>query len=446
MRLETDSLGTVELPGRALYGAQTQRAITNFPPGDQKTIGDYPIMIRALVAIKQVAAAVNAAIGCLPETKAEAIIKAAERVRAEKHFDQFPVHFLHGGGGTSANMNVNEVLANMAEEYLGGTRGAYQLVHPHDHVNLHQSTNDVYPSACHAAIILAWPTLKDALNGLADVLAARSRELGHQKRIARTCLQDAVDITFGDLLGGYAAVVTRSMTRGGAAIDQLHTVNLGGTIVGRAEDAPPAYRQQIVSRLGETLDDPAYRQSENLFDAAQNVDDLAAVSSQLALLARSLIKIAQDFRLMGSGPEAGFNEIVLPPVQPGSSIMPAKVNPVIPEFVIQCAFQTIGADAACQAALAHGELDLNVWESTLVFNILDSIDLLATAVKAFAEKCVAGFQVSGDRNDANVETMIPLVTRLMHKHGYSAISAICKEAAGDVKRLGQLLRERGFLE
>jgi aspartate ammonia-lyase len=390
-RIESDSLGTVEVPADALYGAQTQRALQNFVVEGQRSIGEYPCLIEGLMLIKEAAARVNGRIGSLECHREEAIIQAARTVIQDKLFDQFPIHFLHGGGGTSANMNANEVLANMAEE----------------------------------------SSLDAALHRLIQSLDERAEELVREPRIARTCLQDAVDITFGDLLGGYSSFVKRARARVETAVEELYGVNIGGTIVGRKQDAPEAYRREIVPTLGQVTGDSRYHIVSDLFDAAQNPDAMAAVSAQLAILARALIKIAKDFRLMASGPETGLCEIILPAVQPGSSIMPGKVNPVIPEFLIQLCFQVLGADASCQAALDHGELDLNVWESTMVFNILDSMSLLTTGLTVFATRCIEGFRVNRARNAANVNAITPLLIRLMREYGYSRVSETCKRAGGE---------------
>jgi aspartate ammonia-lyase len=444
VRTESDLLGSIPVPAKALYGAQTRRAAQNFPARGHRTLGHYGCMVGALMMVKLAAANVNRRCGFLSGRKAAAIVRAAQTGRSGALGDQFPVHCLHGGGGTSANMNANEVLANLAEEFLGGKRGEYRLVHPNDHVNLHQSTNDVYPTACHIAVILKWPALDMALAGLAGTFAQRGRELAGQARISRTCLQDAVGTTFGDLLGGYAAMVRRRSRGIARAVDALHRVNLGGTIVGRKSDVPKAYLSAIVAELARVTGDGRYRQAEHLFDAAQNPDELAAVSGQLDLTARCLAKVAQDFRILSSGPEAGLAEIRLPAVQPGSSMMPGKVNPVMAEFLIQACFQVMGYNAACQAAVDHGELDLNVWESVMVFSVLDAMDTLSVAVSAFDEKCVRGFVVDPERNARNADSIIPLLTRVMQKHGYSYTSGVCRQAKGDLVVLRRLLREAGL--
>lgn len=443
-RLESDLLGELMVPADALFGIQTQRALENFPLSDEKSIGEYPLLVKALMYIKKAAAKVNKQLGSLPDKKADSIVKAVDKVIEQKLFDQFPIHFLHGGGGTSANMNANEVLANIAEEELKGKRGQYSLVHPNDHVNLNQSTNDVYPTACHIAVILKWPKLREKLQLLINIIDGKAMELQDIRKIARTCLQDAVDISFKDFFSGYSSFIQRAVLRINKSVDELHCINLGGTIVGRDEDAPEAYRRMIVDELGKTIGDDKYRPAENFFDAAQNSDHMAEVSGQLAILARGLIKIAKDFRLMCSGPETGLKEIKLPAVQPGSSIMPGKVNPVIPEFVIQCCFQVLGHDLSCQCALEHGELDLNVWESTMVFNLLDSMSLLSNAADVFGNKCIKDLEVDTQINKANCKTIIPALTRLMHAKGYSAVNEILKKTGDNSPSIQDFIKRENI--
>jgi len=444
-RVEHDFLGAVQVPRDALYGAQTQRALDNFPLSGERSIGDYPVLVGALLCIKWAAAEANRTGGFLDDEVAGAIVQGARELIDEGAGRHFPIHRFHGGGGTSANMNANEVLANRAEEILGGRRGQYRLVHPNDHVNFHQSTNDVYPTACRMAVIAAWPALAEALERLGRVLHSRGFQLRDEPRVARTCLQDAVAVTFGDLFGGYEAVLARAADRIARDVDELHAVNLGGTIVGRPQDAPDGYRRRVLPILRTVSGDATYRLVPNLFDAAQNPDGMVAVSSGLELLARALIKVAKDLRLLGSGPEAGLGEIRLPAVQPGSSIMPGKVNPVIPEFVVQSCFQVIGNHAACAGALDHGELDLNIWESVLLFNVLDSMGLLANAARTLAERCLEGVTVVQETNRRNTDSIIPLLTKLVKSRGYSAVSRICREAGGDVQKIRELLKREGWI-
>ena len=441
-RLESDLLGPVEVPAEAWHGARTQRALQSFPLGQQRPLGSYPTLLAALLQIKLAAAQVNGRLGLLPAEKADAIAAAAADLLARPRPELFPVHALHGGGGVSANMNVNEVLANLAEERLGGRRGEYRLINPNDHVNLNQSTNDVYPTAGHLAVVAQWGRLEPALARLAAAFAAKAVEFQAARRLARTCLQDAVEITFFDFFQGYVGGLERNRERLAAAVEQLHRVNLGGTIVGRPADVPAAYFEQIVPALRAVTGEARWQRATNLFDAFQNPDDLAAVSAALDLLARTLIKIAQDLRLLSSGPEAGLNEVVLPAVQPGSSIMPGKINPAIPEFVIQLAFKVTGLHAMCAAGVNHGELDLNIWESSMLCAVLESMELLECALAVFTDQCLLGLAINRARNERNADTLIPYLTRLALKHGYSTVTAVCREARGDTRLLRELLAAR----
>jgi aspartate ammonia-lyase len=444
-RIERDLLGDVPVPEAALYGAQTQRAVENFPLAGEKCIGDYPAFVDALVLIKLAAAETNHKTGDLEADVAEAIVEAARRLLVSPRYDQFPVHRCHGGGGTSANMNVNEVLANVAEQSRGGRPGQYRQVHPNNHVNCNQSTNDVFPTACRMAVIMQWPLLAQALDLLARAWRDKADQAGQRPRLARTCLQDAVETTWADLFIAYAAGIERHRSRLEEAVDRLHAVNLGGSIVGRDVDTSDAYRREIVAALRRASGDEDYIRAANLYDAAQSMDDLVAVSGGLDILARTLIKICKDLRLLASGPEGGFGELRLPAAQPGSSIMPGKVNPVIPEFVILAGLQVKGNHAACAGALDHGELDLNVWESAVVFNILDSFERLTAAIQTLIERCIQGLGVSARRSRAHARSVIPLLTRLAREHGYARISKLCSESGGDLKKLKQDLQDQGLL-
>ncbi len=451
-RIESDLLGNIQVPAQALYGAQTQRAIENFPVKGQRTTGSFPGLIRAMLLIKKAAAQTNREIGALDEARARAIAQAADRLLENLPAHEFPVHYLHGGGGTSANMNVNEVLANLAEELLGGRRGEYRLVRPNDDVNANQSTNDVYPTACHMAVISGWlggpplspPAiagggLRAALEALGDALDRVWSAYSDQAWLARTCYQDAVDIRFGDYLGGIASQVRRLTERLETAVDRLHAVNLGGAICGRAEDVSLAYRERIAGNLAALTGDSRYHAAPDLFDAAQNPDELLAVSAALDILARSLVKIAGDFRVLSSGPEAGLGDLALPAVQPGSSIMPGKVNPAMPEFVMQIAFRVMGNHAMCAAGLDHGELDLNVWESSMTFAVLESMELLESGLDAFVEKCVRGIRPNPVASAAHARTIVPRLARLAREHGYQRVTDVCKQAGGDTQALKKLL-------
>lgn len=440
-RLESDLLGQIAVPEDVLYGAQTMRALQNFPTQNQPILEDFPTLVTALLQVKKAAALANMQTGFLSKEIAEAIIHAVDGLLKNGWKGYFPIYYLHGGGGTSANMNANEVLANMAEEMLGGKRGEYKIVHPNDHVNLHQSTNDVYPTACHMAIISQWDSLSPALDRLEQAFESLVLKYGAQIRLARTCLQDAVEITFGDYFGGMSSQVKRMRDRLESAVSHLLAINLGGTICGRLEDVPEAYVEAVLENLKNVTGNARFSHASNLFDAAQNPDDLVSVSSTLDILARALIKISKDLRILSSGPQAGFGELRLPAVQPGSSIMPGKVNPVIPEYVIQACFRVIGNHAMCVAGLEHGELDLNIWESSMVFPILESIQLLELAIDTLIQKCLIGLEPIPEVNQHHVQTIIPRLTRLTRQHGYQAVNQVCRQASGDLEKLSQLLDE-----
>lgn len=438
-RIEHDLLGEVEVPADALYGAQTRRAVENFPGNGAPTTGSFPEFVHALLFIKQAAANTNTAIGLLTEIQRQAVGAACSKVVEDRLYAQFPVHYLHGGGGTSANMNANEVIANIGNELLGGTRGAYEYLHPNDHINLNQSTNDVYPTACHLAVLLKWRGLQPRFEALKDAVDRQIKTSGHQKRLARTCLQDAVDITFGDFFSGYASLIERCRRRIHDSVAELAQVNLGGSIIGRPQDVPSAYFEQIINNLNQVFPDGNIKRAENLYDATQNPDDLVAVSHQLDLCARSFVKIGKDIRLLASGPEAGFRELSIPAVQPGSSAMPGKINPVIPEFLIQVCFRIMGNHQMCASAIDHGELDLNVWDSPIVFGILESMNLLDTALSTFTNRCFDGLSVPVSVNEKNANALMARITGLAQVYGYARISAVCKEAAGDPDRIRALL-------
>lgn len=441
-RVEHDLLGPVNVPAEALYGAQTQRSIENFPLEGEKGLNAYPELIWAMLRIKKAAALANAQAGDLNRELAEAIVQAVDVLLEELPADQFCVHSFHGGGGISANMSVNEVVANLANRAaFNQPLGSYTPIHPNDHVNLNQSTNDVFTSACHLAIIESWHGLDRSLQDLADAFDTQGEKWGHVQKLSRTCLQDAVEISFYDFFSGYRDFVARGARRIDNAVESLHTLNLGGTLVGRQVDVSKAYFQSIFEHLRAVLGEERYTRSPNLFDSSQNLDDMVNVGSQLSLLARGLVKIAKDFRLLASGPQAGFGEIELPAVQPGSSAMPGKINPSIPEFLIQCSFQAIGRCNAAEMALDHGELDLNVWESIVVVNLLDAMSCLQNGIEIFRGKCLNGILVNEKRNRENIDTIIPLLTRVKLLKGYSFATRLYKESNGDPEFIRKRLIE-----
>jgi aspartate ammonia-lyase len=441
-RIEHDMIGPTKVPCEALFGGQTQRAVDLYPLMGEKPLSAYPELIAAILQIKKAAVIANLDSGDLPENIGRAILGAVESLLENAPADQFPVHAFHGGGGVSTNMNVNEVIANMANrDAFRMPLGMYDPVHPNDHVNLNQSTNDVLTTACHLAVISKWRALEAALSDLGSAFARQGRKWEHVERIARTCLQDAVEITYKDFFSGYEALIRRHIRRLNASIKELRTVNLGGNIVGRRGDTSDAYFGAVMGVLNRVLGGDSLIRSDCLFDCSQNHDDLVCVASQLELLARGLVKIAKDFRLMASGPQTGFGEISLPAVQPGSSALPGKINPTIPEFLVQCGFYAVGRSHSAIMTIDHGELDLNVWESTVINNVLDSMSCLENGVRVFTTRCLSGVDVHLKRNEENVNTLIPLLIRIKKVKGYSFACRAAKETGGNLEALKKILQD-----
>jgi aspartate ammonia-lyase len=424
-RIEEDFVGKVELSENILYGINTVRSIQNLSFSN-RLLHQYPDYLKALAYVKKAATMANQHDGMLTEEMCQAISEACEEVVSGTHNEQFVIDMLHGGGGIAANMNVNEVIANLANEKLGGTRGRYEYIHPTDHVNASQSTSDVCHTAMRMAIISNYESLNTTMSDLIHTIDEKASELNDVTTIARTCLQDGMRTKLGDTFNGYTAMLKRRHVSLGKAVQELHHVNLGGTVIGCGTGASEAYRG-IVLDLLKDVSGLSLRHRENLFDAAQNMDDIAKVSSELHLLASCLIKLAKDLRLLSSGPEAGFSEIRLPSVQAGSSFFPGKVNPVIPETLIQCGFQVIACDRAVQGALEHGELNLNVFEGAAGANVLDAMNMLKKAVSTFVKQCIIGIQANETRCGELASSTIPLVVELKETYGYSFVSNLVKE-------------------
>lgn len=439
-RTETDLIGEVSVPAGAAFGAQTQRAIDNFPLCGEKRLSDYPDLLRALLLIKKACANANAKASIMDKDIASAIIRTVDTLIADTPAAEFPVHAFHGGGGISFNMNVNEVIANLTNKLeFNSALGSYSPLHPNDHINLNQSTNDVFASACHMAIIDRWKSVAEESVGLSNSFAALGEKYKGIQKISRTCLQDAVAISFKDFFSGYCAIIDRSTARVSSAVNELFSVSMGGTMVGRPEDADLRYFAEIIPALREVTGNDRYNRSSNLFDSSQNLDDMVHVAGQIKLMAQGLIKIGKDLRLLASGPQTGFGEIELPAIQPGSSAMPGKVNPSVPEFLVQSCFMAIGRCCAAEMALEHGELDLNVWEATVIINILDAMAAIENAVQLMRTKCVEGITVCIEKNTNNINSIIPLMTRIKMEKGYSFATKAYKESGGDFKKLSMIL-------
>ncbi len=417
-RIEKDSMGEVKVPAEALYGAQTQRAVENFPVSGLKLPWAF---IRALVLIKRTAAEVNRDLGLLDEAIALAIIKAAEEILSGKYYPaQFPVDMFQTGSGTSTNMNVNEVIASLAKDFCT------KEVHPNDHVNLSQSSNDTIPTAIHLSAALELNArLKPALVHLAEVIETRARELASVVKTGRTHLMDAVPITLGQELSGWAAQIRAGLERIEASLPRLYQLAQGGTAVGTGINAHPEFPRRFALRLSVVTGLP-FEPSRNFFAALSSQDTAVELSGQLKALACSLMKIANDLRWMNSGPLAGLSEIELPALQPGSSIMPGKVNPVIPEAVCQVGAQVIGLDAAIAIAGQSGNFQLNLMLPLIAYNLLQSIELLANAARLLADKAIAGFQVHQERLKEALAQNPILVTALTPIIGYLKAAEIAK--------------------
>lgn len=443
-RTEQDLIGSLDVPTDALYGIQTQRALDLYPLNGEKSLADYPELLVGMLQVKKAAALANIAADELEPGVGHAIATAIDKLIDTYPKDQFPVHAFHGGGGISSNMNLNEVIANLANrDTFDQPVGSYTPIHPNDHVNLNNSTSDVLSTACHIAVIKKWAGLKDSLQHVAETLQDQKRRWQDTQKLARTCLQDAVEISFGDLFSGYQAFINRNSSRIDIDVQALYQVNLGGNIIGRPGDCSETVFDDLIARLNEVIGSEQFARSDNLFDASQNNDPLVAVASSLELFARGLIKIAKDFRLMSSGPECGLGEIVLPAVQPGSSAMPGKVNPTIPEFLIQCCMQAVGKCHCAQMTLDHGELDYTPWQSLVISNLLDAMACLENGIRTFNVHCLKGVDINMDRNSRNANSLIPTIIRLKKARGYAFASQVFKETGGDLTRIREHLNQDG---
>jgi fumarate hydratase class II len=441
-RIETDSLGEVEVPSDALYGAQTKRAIDNFPVSGLRLPRR---VIRALALIKKAAAEINRDTGKLEPKLAEAIIAAAHEVAAGQHDDQFLVDIFQTGSGTSSNMNTNEVIANRAIQLLGGEVGSKRPVHPNDHVNKGQSSNDVFPTAVHIAAIEAVERdLIPALEALEGALAGRAEAFDYVIKIGRTHLMDAVPIRLGQEFSGYTAMMGATVRRVKGVRHALSELALGGTAVGTGLGADPDFAPRVIAIIAREIG-VHLRQAPNLFEALAAHDGLVEASGALRSAAVSLTKIANDVRWLGSGPRCGIGEILIPDLQPGSSIMPGKVNPVMSEMLLMACAQVIGNDATIAWGGAAGNFELNVMTPVMAYNLLQSVQILANGCRLFAARCVEGLEPNVDRCNELVEQSLAMVTALAPRIGYDASAAIAKESVKTGKTVRQLCLEKNVL-
>ncbi len=438
VRVESDTMGTVEVPEDAYFGAQTMRAVQNFPIGDLRM---PPSFVHALGMLKGAAAEVNEELGALSPRISRAIAQAAQEVTDGRLDNEFPISIFQTGSGTSTNMNANEVISSRANEILGGARGSRGEVHPNDHVNKGQSSNDMIPTAMHLSVMLAMrDDLIPALRELEGELRKKACEFWPVIKTGRTHLQDATPIRLGQEFLGYADQIALSLRRCEHEIDSLGAVALGGTAVGTGINAHPEFADKVITKIAERTGLPI-RETPHHFAAQSSIDPAVSAAGTLKTVAVSLMKIANDIRWMSSGPRAGFGELELPEVQPGSSIMPGKVNPVIAESLVMVCAQVIGYDATITVAGQSGNFELNVMLPLVAFDLLDGIEILAGAARNFSRRAIQGLRAT-DRGPEMVEKGLMLVTALAPAIGYDSAAALAKEAHKTGKGIRELARER----
>lgn len=440
-RVEQDSIGTKDVPEDVYYGVQSLRAAENF---HITGLNMHPEIINSLAYIKKAAAITNCEVGILDKKRATAIVQACDEILSGKFHDDFIVDPIQGGAGTSLNMNANEVIANRAIEILGGKKGDYSIINPNDHVNCGQSTNDVIPTAGKMTSLRLLKNLKKELLRLHKALSEKAKEFNHVIKMGRTQMQDAVPIRLGQEFHAYSVAIMRDIRRMDKAMDEMCTLNMGGTAVGTGINADEAYLRRIVPNLVE-VSDMEFVQAFDLIDATQNLDPFVAVSGAIKACAVTLSKIANDLRLMSSGPKAGFNEINLPAKQNGSSIMPGKVNPVIPEVVNQVAFNIIGNDVTITMAAEAGQLELNAFEPIVFYCLFQSIDTLAYAVQTFVDNCVKGITANETRCRYLVENSVGIITAICPHVGYQKAADIAKKALKTGESVRTLILEEKLL-
>jgi fumarate hydratase class II/aspartate ammonia-lyase len=440
-RIEKDTLGTVQVPSAALYGAQTARAVENF---DISGLRPHPAFVDATVRVKLAAARVNARLGLLPRRKARAIEAAAREVLSGRWRDQFVVDVYQAGAGTSHNMNVNEVLANRACELLGGRRGQTSLVDPNDDVNMAQSTNDVVPTAMRLAALELGLPAAGALSALAATFEAKAKAWDGIVKSGRTHLMDATPIRLGQEVSGWAAALRAAAFRLRQVLPEMAALGIGGTAVGTGLNAHRRYRRLVVAELSRLTGVPL-EPSPNLFYAMQSLAPFAALSGALRVAALELLRIGGDIRLLGSGPNTGLAELRLPPVQPGSSIMPGKVNPSMAEMLAMVSYQVLGLDAAIAAASSGGQLELNVMMPLVAFDLCHMLEILAGAVRAFDERCARGLEADEARCRFYAERTVSLATALAPRLGYARAAEIVKASMASGRSIVELAVEMGGL-
>jgi aspartate ammonia-lyase len=442
MRVEEDALGKVQIPGEAYYGIQTQRASQNFPVSGLRA---HPVMVKSMILIKKAAALSHLELGRLQKRRGKAIIKACDEILKGKLVDQFIVDVFQMGAGTSFHMNGNEVLANRAEEILGGRRGEYKIVNPHDHVNMGQSTNDVYPSAMHlAALFLLRDLFFPALKEIEGSLRAKAKEFDSVIKSGRTHLQDAPPLRLGQEFKAYAQALAKCRAFVEDAFRSLLELGLGGSAVGTGLNTVPGYSELAVKHLS-WMTGFALKRADDLREAMQSMRPIAEVSSAIRNLALEMNRISNDLRLLSSGPKTGLAEIVLPPVAPGSSMMPGKINPSMLEMMNMVCYQVIGCDLVISAAVQAGQLELNVMMPVMAFNLIFMIQIMGNALRLLKEKCIDGIKANVEQCRRSAESSLGLATALSPYLGYDRVAELAMEATRTGKSLFEVIEEKAIL-
>lgn len=441
MRKEHDFLGELEVPDDVYYGVQTLRAIENFKITGQRVDSDF---VQSMAKVKKATVLANLSTGRMPEKIGKALIQAADEIIAGKLLDQFPVDPIQGGAGTSFNMNMNEVLCNRALELTGEAKGRYDIISPNNHGNMAQSTNDTFPTAIKVCLNYKGKILIKSLNRLVDELEKKGEEFKDILKMGRTHLQDAVPITLGQEMYSYASSIRRGIDRIQHALDTIHYVNMGGTAVGTGLNAEPQYIINVAKSLSEVTGE-TYKTADNMIDATNNTDGFADVSSALKNTALVIIKMCNDFRMMASGPRCGYYELKLPMRQPGSSIMPGKVNPVIAEVLNQTCYQVIGNDLAVTLGVENGQFELNVMEPVMAFNMFNSIKYLTNAIDGFVDKLLLKLEPNKEQCQMWIDRSVGIVTALLPHVGYENSAMMAKEAYNTGRPIREVVLEKGLL-
>lgn len=442
-RIEHDMLGERELPKDAFFGIHTLRAKENFPITGV-TLSHFPDLVRSIAMVKQASAVSNNKLGVLDDERTQAIVKACEAIIGGHYHEHFVVDMIQGGAGTSSNMNANEVIANIALIHLNKKAGDYNYLHPNDHVNLSQSTNDVYPTAIRLAVLFKHRALVFEQKRLIDAFRVKAAEFKHIVKVGRTQLQDAVPMTLGSEFESFSSTIDADIARLEELSAGMRVINLGGTAVGTCVNTPQGYVKSVVKELSQ-ISGIELVSAENLIDASSDMGTFVSFSGLLRRIAVKISKICNDLRLLSSGPRAGFGEIILPAVQAGSSIMPGKVNPVIPEVVNQVAYQVVGNDVTITMAAENGQLQLNAMEPIIAYNLLESIRILTNAMQTLTDRCVIGIKADEDRCRELLNNSLILSTALVPQLGYEVAANVAKEALRDGKKISEVVVEKGLM-